>query len=59
MKEQEIIRHEQISLGVIQDRHTKEIEDIKQHLGAEDKNGKRQTNFKKDKTLKLKSKKSK
>jgi hypothetical protein len=59
VKEQEIIRHEQLSLGAIQDRHTREIADIKQQLGAAGKNGKRPTNFKKGKTLMPKIKKSK
>jgi hypothetical protein len=59
MKEQEIIRHEQLSLGAIQDRHTKEIEEIKQHLGAAGKNGKRSIELKRNKTYKPKRKKSK
>jgi chromosome segregation ATPase len=39
MKEHEILRHEQISLGVIQDRQGKDIEAIKKHLGLEGSNG--------------------
>ncbi|MGH7456903.1 MAG: hypothetical protein ACRENG_36470, partial [bacterium] len=42
MKEHEIIRHEQISLGVIQDRQGRDIEAIKKHLGLEGSDGKLQ-----------------
>jgi len=42
MKEHEIIRHGQLSLGVIQDRQGRDIEAIKKHLGLEGNNGKLQ-----------------
>jgi hypothetical protein len=46
MKELEDHRIERISLGVIQDRHTKEIEAIKKHIGLESSNGNGQGNAK-------------
>ncbi len=46
MREHEIIRHEQISLGVIQDRHTRDIESLKKHVGLERSNDNHNTNRK-------------
>ncbi len=40
VKEQEVIRHEQLSLGVIQDRQGKDIATIKKHLGLNGNNSK-------------------
>jgi hypothetical protein len=55
MKEHEILRHEQISLGVIQDRQGRDIEAIKKHLGLKSNDG----NPRKNTSKKQSSKKNK
>jgi len=51
-RELEIIRHEQLSLGVIQDRHGRDIDAIKKHLELEGNHGKPQENTPQKQSLK-------
>lgn len=51
MKEHEKIRLDHLSLGAIQDRHTREIEAIQKHLGLDGKIGLNASNAEKEKPL--------